>query len=341
MITKSAERLVSSQMEKTAIARWKELWSGLSPVNQGRLVNSGTVIPWQREAAGINRGTKNILKRYGATEISPTPGMGVRRDGVFQPAGDVISLGGHSSYASGPTGMLDTTMRPRGGTLFGKREDTARPFSAREALLEDAVLRRHEAYEVAEAHRLNRKYRKKYGDNVVVENTPVQLDDGFVRPWMGNHQSPSVLVNELKLINRSPNAYMNTVPLQNYRSMETGENVFLHKARTGDRRFLDAGKDGYNAAAYEKLRDADDITRKKILGFLESYPNRLTDDDMRAILQYAVDKRPAYGMLEGNLLYKRRLLDKDYRKMHRNWRNYSSELETRGGVPYLTNYVTV
>lgn len=62
MITKTGEQLI-----KEGVARWKDFIQNLSKADRGRLINSGVAKSEDAYINGINRGTVNILKRYGYT----------------------------------------------------------------------------------------------------------------------------------------------------------------------------------------------------------------------------------------------------------------------------------
>lgn len=61
-ITKTGEQFI-----KEAVARWKDFIQNMSAANRNRLINSGVVKPQNAYINGINRGTVNILNRYGYT----------------------------------------------------------------------------------------------------------------------------------------------------------------------------------------------------------------------------------------------------------------------------------
>lgn len=61
-ITKTGEQLI-----KEAVTRWKDFIQNMSAANRNRIINSGVVKSQDTYINGINRGTVNILNRYGYT----------------------------------------------------------------------------------------------------------------------------------------------------------------------------------------------------------------------------------------------------------------------------------
>lgn len=62
MITKFGEDMV-----KEAVARWKDFIQNMSKANRDRIISAGVAKSEDAYINGINRGTANILKRYGFT----------------------------------------------------------------------------------------------------------------------------------------------------------------------------------------------------------------------------------------------------------------------------------
>lgn len=220
MISKLAEDM----MVKEAASRWKVLWKALNSGSKGRLINNGVVKPWREEAAGINRGTRNLVERYGGTmeELSGNPWETFLNNGQVTRMGHIWKADGYLTTGKYSPMRSDTIYYLRPGARGSIRDaDDHIPNK----IMLDALAKRHEAYELMEdamKSRINPGVPPSLSQMHRLPETRLEKWLGYLTETNGRHSNPRVLSRELELLQRSPHLSIRTKALQEGR-LATGD----------------------------------------------------------------------------------------------------------------------
>ncbi|MDF2841689.1 MAG: hypothetical protein K0R00_115 [Herbinix sp.] len=199
-------------MQKSAMARaWKKVVGGLSDKSVNRLMSSG-VLNHEKELAGLNKGTENILKSKGAKSVSGfTPddmadraissvksrkffmdqikSVGGDPEDYRQDLKDAFEAGGGFQSMLGAHGggfahkgdinKLTKTLKGMGADLKSFENPTDRKFT-------EAIINRHEANEINHGSNLLKSKRS----SIAYKDQRVPMAD------TSSHISPKVILNE-------------------------------------------------------------------------------------------------------------------------------------------------
>lgn len=266
-------KLATEMMKKEAASRWKVLWKALNSGSKGRLINDDVVKPWREEAAGINRGTRNLVERYGGTleELSGNPWETFLNNGQVTPMQKLIDARGYMTTGKYSPMRSDTIYYLRPGAKGSIRDADGHIPNK---IMLDALAKRHEAYELMEdamKSRANPNVPPSLSQMHRLPETRLERWLAYLTETGGTHSNPRVLSRELELLQRSPNLSIRTKALQEGR-LATGDVKALLQAAGVDTRGL---QDNYLLQLLYSRKHgkrffddmADNWQRKKVLRF--------------------------------------------------------------------------